>query len=80
MANSISSPSEGQLEAFYAPFTGPSVYWLMSWFLTVSHSVSLTAIQSLVSNVIYAADFNASDFIGFSTMREAKHLDKYKTH
>jgi hypothetical protein len=26
MANSISSPSEGQLEAFYAPFTGPSVY------------------------------------------------------
>jgi hypothetical protein len=50
----------------------------MFWFLTVSHSVLLTAIQSLVSNVICAADFNASDFIGFSAMREAKHLDKYK--
>ena len=75
VANGILSPTEEH--AFYAPFTSPSVYRLMSWFVTVSHSTSLTDIGSLVAEVICAADFNASDFVGFSATREAKRLDNY---
>ena len=76
VANGILSPTEEQ--AFYAPFTSPSVYRLMSWFITVSHSTSLTDLERLVADVICATDFNASDFVGFSATREAKCLDKYK--
>ena len=75
-ANGISPPTQDQ--TFYAPFTSPSVYRLMSWFLSGSQSNSLASIDRLVADVFKASDFDVRDFDTFSAAKEAKRLDEYK--
>ena len=67
-----------QEEEFYAPFSSPSVYRLICWFFSGSQTKSLADLNSLVADVICAPDFNALDFVGFSAVKEVKHLDEHQ--
>ena len=75
LANGILPQSQDQ--AFYAPYSSPSVYRLITWFLSGSQTTSLANLNSLVADVISAPDFNALDFVGFSAAKEVKRLDDY---
>lgn len=74
LANGILPQTQDQ--AFYAPFLSPSIYRLMSWFVSVSRTVSIAALDSLVADVINAHDFDPLDFVGFSAAKESKRLDE----
>ena len=75
-ANGILPQPEEQ--AFYAPFTSPSIYRLMRWFFSGSKTKSIADVDSLINDVITASDFNPRDLVGVSAAKEAKRLDEYQ--
>ncbi|THU90531.1 hypothetical protein K435DRAFT_864214 [Dendrothele bispora CBS 962.96] len=70
-----SDKNEGTDEG-WAPFLNKSVFRLMDWFYRFPKN-SLTALDSLVRDVILHTDFEQSDFIRFRAKAEVKKLDKY---
>ena len=59
---------------FYAPFLNSTVFRLMTWFYKTSKK-TLTNLDALVSDVLFAVDYDQEDLIGFSAVRENHRLD-----
>ncbi|THU95728.1 hypothetical protein K435DRAFT_966260 [Dendrothele bispora CBS 962.96] len=68
--------NEGDSDEGWAPFLNKSIFRLMDWFYRFPKN-SLTALDSLVRDVILHRDFKQSDFVGFRAKAEVKKLDKY---
>ncbi|KAK7444353.1 hypothetical protein VKT23_015366 [Stygiomarasmius scandens] len=67
---------DGSTAEGWAPFLSKSVFRLMDWFYRFPKN-SLSALDSLVKDVILHEDFKQSDFVGFRANAEVKKLDKY---
>ena len=64
-----------QITNSFAPFLNATSYHLMSWFYNLSSSKSLSDLDRLVNDVIFADDFNRDDLQDFSAACEAKRMD-----
>jgi hypothetical protein len=62
---------------FFVPFANASVFRLMEWFYNGSSVKSIADLDTLVSGVILAEDFDPKHLEGFSATRELKRLDDY---
>ena len=60
---------------FYSPFLNSTVFRLMTWFYKSSMK-TLTNLDSLVSEVLLADDYDQDDLKGFSALRESHRLDE----
>ena len=67
--------SELEIKPFYSPFLNSTVFRLMTWFYKTSIK-TLTNLDSLVSEVLLADDYDRDDLIGFSALRESHRLDQ----
>ncbi|TDL17170.1 hypothetical protein BD410DRAFT_886035 [Rickenella mellea] len=68
------APTSSQTNKYF-PFKNASIYQLMHWMWTGSAQSSLARLQSLVTDVLLAADFKLQDLIGFNAARETKRMD-----
>jgi hypothetical protein len=72
--------SESIQEKYYAPFSSPAAFRLMTWFHNGSTSKSLLDLDNLVDNVILAPDFEKEDLVNFRASREVERLDKLESY
>ena len=76
----LSRSNESIQEKYYAPFSNPAAFRLMTWFHNSSTSKSLLDLDNLVENVILAPDFEKQDLADFRASRELEHLDKFESY
>lgn len=67
--------SELEIKPFYSPFLNSTVFCLMTWFYKTSMK-TLTNLDSLMSEVLLADDYNQDDLIGFSALQESHRLNQ----
>ena len=76
----LSHSNESIQEKYYAPFSNPAAFCLMTWFHNSSTSKSLLDLDNLVKNVILAPDFEKQDLADFRASRELERLDKFESY
>jgi hypothetical protein len=71
----VGTPHKPGDQPFYAPFSNPSLFRLMSWYYDGSTTYNM---DTLITDVLKAPDFNLQDLIGFSAERETKRFKAYQ--
>ena len=67
----------GAIDNVFTPFLNATTFRLMDWFYNGTNVKSIADLDSLVTNVILADDFDKNHLVDFSTNRELNRLDKY---
>ena len=62
-------------QPFYAPFSNPSLFRLMAWYYDGSTTYNM---DTLITDVLKAPDFNLQDLADFSAERETKRFKAYQ--
>jgi hypothetical protein len=76
----LSHSNKSIQEKYYAPFSSPAAFHLMTWFHNGSTSKSLLDLDNLIKNVILAPDFEKQDLVNFRALCELECLDKFKSY
>ena len=63
---------------YFTPFRNAFIFRLMSWHYSASLTKSIGELNSLVTDVILAPDFQSKHFIGFSVVKEQGVMDSYR--
>jgi hypothetical protein len=72
----ISQTAQEATSKFFSPFLNATVLRLMNWHYSTS-TKSVTALNSLVHDIILVDDFDHGHLHGFSATHELNRLDKY---